>query len=271
MALLDGVEAAGTEEPAAVWLNHVSVELDGRLVLEDVSAAIPAGALVGIIGPNGAGKSTLLRVVAGLLKPSGGQVRIFSRPPGGWGETRHWTRYLPQNPVWDRRFPATALDVVIMGRLPALGHRITPQIRQEAYRSLEQVGMAALASRPIGELSGGQQQKVLLARALCSHARVLLLDEPNTGLDPLAEQEFFALLQELVRSRRLTTLVVSHDLAAMGTQADLLLFLNRTVRGFGNPEAVLQAYAREHAAAHPWLAGVAASAGHSGSRRGGSL
>lgn len=218
---------------------HYSV--NGNHILEKIDLEIKAGEMVGIIGPNGAGKTSLLRLLLGLIRPTGGEVKIFGFPPARLGNKREAIGYMPQRPVFDRRFPLCVLDVVHMGlnTLGTLGRPLTREQREKGRRSLQQVGLAALRDRPFGELSGGEQQRVFLARALCREPQLLLLDEPNAGLDLPTQHQFFGLLQRLQQEQNLTIIMVSHDLAAVARYAHRLACINRTMHVHGEPREVL--------------------------------
>lgn len=240
------------DSPPAIDVANLTVNLGGQDVLQEVSFTVDPGEFVGIVGPNGAGKTTLLRVLLGLIKNYQGRVRVLGRSPDQMGRGGHSIGYVPQRPHFDRRFPASVFDVVMMGRVSCrgLGRRLTQDDRTAAKESIERVGASHLIARPIGELSGGEQQRVFLARALCSHTQILLLDEPNTGLDAPAQTQFYSLLDSL-RDDGITVMVVSHDLAALANYADRLICINRSIRIQGTPSQVLEsplldeAYARE--------------------------
>lgn len=238
-----------TNETMAVQVRDLTVWLSQQPVLEEVSFDVRPGSLVGVIGPNGAGKTTLLRVLLGLIRTYRGSVSVFGHPPDRLGSKRHTIGYVPQRSDFDRRFPARVLDVVMMGRVSCrgLGRRLNRTDRQAALESLEMVGALDLKDRPIGELSGGQQQRVFLARALCSHTRLLLLDEPNTGLDLPSQNQFYELLDSLRRENGLTVMVVSHDLSMIGRYADRILCINRRMHVHGSPSEVLESGLLEQA------------------------
>lgn len=228
--------------PNAVEVRDLAVWLGGQPVLEEVSFDVRAGAFAGVVGPNGAGKTTLLRVLLGLIRSYRGSISVFGSPPDRLGARRHSIGYVPQRSDFDRRFPVRVVDVVMMGRVSCrgLGRRLTRADRQAALESLAMVDALDLKDRPIGELSGGQQQRVFLARALCSHTRLLLLDEPNTGLDLPSQNQFYELLDTLRKENGLTIMVVSHDLAMVSRYADLILCINKRMHVHGSPSEVLE-------------------------------
>jgi manganese/zinc/iron transport system ATP- binding protein len=205
----------------------VSAGYPRRRVLEDVSFKVGAGELVAIVGPNGSGKSTLLKVLAGLLPALGGTVSVLGQAPG-----RQPLRvsYLPQAEAVDWSFPVSVRDVVLMGRYRRVGWLRMPgrSDAEAADHALELVGMRDLAERQIGELSGGQQRRAFLARALAQDPALYLLDEPVTGVDPSTEEELMSILGD---ERRLgkTVLASTHDLAGVDEHFTRLVSLNHTV------------------------------------------
>ncbi len=227
-----------------VEVRDLAVDIDGHPVLRDINFSVAAGTFLGIIGPNGAGKTTLLRVLLGLLKPVRGTVSVFGRAPWELGRRAHQIGYVPQRLSFDPRFPVSVRDVVMMGRACCLGLLRLP--RRADWRkvdaSIRQVGLAGRESRRIGELSGGEQQRAFLARALCSETRLLLLDEATAGLDIPVQREFYALLQQLRRDLGLTIVAVSHDLLALGVHAEELICINATTHIHGNPQDVLRSH-----------------------------
>jgi ABC-type Mn2+/Zn2+ transport system ATPase subunit len=228
-----------------VEFEHVCVDRAGQRVLEDVSFRVHAGEFVGIVGPNGAGKTSLLMAMLGLVPLAAGRIRVLGRPPGARGRDAHQLGYVPQRYAIAPEFPASVADVVMMGRLCCLSRFRFPRRgdREEVLRSLELVGIGDLAARPVGQLSGGQQRRVMLAQALCAGTRLLVLDEPTIGLDLPAEHDFYALLRRLQRELRLTVIAVSHDLVALAGEADELICINRRMHIHGNPEEVVHSHA----------------------------
>lgn len=193
-------------------------------VLEDVSLEIYRDEFLGIIGPNGAGKTTLLKVLLGLLEPQSGSVTVFGRPPAA---VRNWIGYVPQHARIDTSVPACVLDVVLAGRISHArwGFRYARADREAALEALRQTGVADLAGRRLGTLSGGQRQRVLIARALVTQPRLLLLDEPTAGIDPAVERNLTDLLHQL--NRRLPIVIVSHDIGFVSRHLKRVACLNR--------------------------------------------
>jgi len=220
----------------AVEVRNLSAGYNGHTALDDVTFTVEQGCLAGLVGPNGSGKSTLLRVILGLHKPWRGEVRIVGREGSG---ARGRIGYMPQSELVDWSFPVTALDVVIMGRYGRLGlvRRPGPRDRQEAMAALERVRLADLSQRLIGELSGGEQRRMLIARALAQDADLVLLDEPLAGLDATAQHDLLALLDDLRREDK-TLFVATHDLSCVAANFDHAVLLNRRVVAFGRPAEV---------------------------------
>ncbi|MGY4706469.1 metal ABC transporter ATP-binding protein [Candidatus Bipolaricaulota sp. J31] len=223
-----------------VELSDVWVELGGHTVLEGVSMAVDEGEFVSVVGPNGAGKTTLLRVILGLVQPARGEVRVFGVRPWELGRGRARIGYVPQTESTDPGFPLRVIDVVLMGRYGSLGlvRRPGAADRRAALKALELVGIADLATRPIGELSGGQRQRAFLARALAAEPRLLLLDEPTTGVDPAASESFYELLRR-IQERGVTIVMVTHDIGVVSRYVDKVACINRRLVVHGRPEEVL--------------------------------
>ncbi len=219
-----------------VELEEVDFSYGEIRVLEGINLTVEAGDFLGIIGPNGSGKTTLLRIMLGLLEPDHGRVRLFGHSPSSF---RQWGRlgYVPQKATLDPALPATVQEVVATGLVPALGlwGRVRAAERRRIQEVLAHVGMDAHAGARIGALSTGQQQRVLIARALVSNPEMLILDEPTGGVDPEAQTSFYALLHHLNRERDVTLILVSHDIGVVAKEVTKLACLNRRLIFHGRP------------------------------------
>jgi zinc transport system ATP-binding protein len=219
-----------------VELEEVDFSYGEIRVLEGINLTVEAGDFLGIIGPNGSGKTTLLRIMLGLLEPDHGRVRLFGHPPSSF---RQWGRlgYVPQKATLDPALPATVQEVVATGLVPALGlwGRVRAAERRRIQEVLAHVGMDAHAGARIGALSTGQQQRVLIARALVSNPEMLILDEPTGGVDPEAQTSLYALLHHLNRERDVTLILVSHDIGVVAKEVTKLACLNRRLIFHGRP------------------------------------
>ena len=230
------------EAETAILFKGVTVRYRDRTALDDVSFSVHRGEFVGILGPNGSGKSTLLKSVLGLVPVVRGRVRVLGAEGRLLGSIRRRVGYLPQREQLDPTFPATVLDVVLMGRYSVLGLLRRPgrRDRQAALECLSRVGMESYASEPFAHLSGGQQQRVLVARALAQEPEILLLDEPTTGIDVPNQVALIKLIHEIHSGpRALTTLFVTHDVNTILPYVDRLAYLNTKLYAFGAPNEVL--------------------------------
>jgi zinc transport system ATP-binding protein len=208
---------------------------DGHAVLEGVNLDLDEGDFLGLIGPNGGGKSTLLKVILGLIKPSKGEVKVFGVAPEA---ARSHVGYMPQKNLFDPSFPVTALEVALMGRFSKAGlfRRYSQADRDAALRALEAVGMKELVNREIGSLSGGEQQRVFVARSLVSEPKLLLLDEPTAGVDAAQQAEFYELLCRLNKKNEITIILVSHDITAVSKYVNKIACLNQRLFYHGSKE-----------------------------------
>jgi zinc transport system ATP-binding protein len=231
-----------TEAAPVAELEHVCFSYDGERVLDEVSLRIGAGDFLGIIGPNGAGKTTLLRILLGLLPAECGHVRLFGTSVA---QFREWERigYIPQKAAaFDPRFPASVAEATLSGRVRGarLGRRFTAADYEAARRALDVVGMLPFRDRLIGQLSSGQQQRVLIARALARHPQLLVLDEPTVGVDPDAQEQFYGLLRRLNREMGTTLMLVTHDIGVISQEVTRLACLNHTLVFHGSPEEAVR-------------------------------
>jgi zinc transport system ATP-binding protein len=219
-----------------VELDGVAVAYGEVQVLDGINLTVEPGDFLGIIGPNGSGKTTLLRVMLGLLEPQAGSVRLFGQPPSTF---REWRRlgYVPQRAALDPSLPVTVNEVVATGLVASLGlfQRIGRRERIRVKDALGRVGMEAHGRTRIGALSTGQQQRVLIARALVSDPELIILDEPTGGVDPEAQTSFYAMLHHLNREREVTLILVSHDIGVVAKEVTKLACLNRRLIFHGRP------------------------------------
>jgi zinc transport system ATP-binding protein len=230
-------------KPSVVKLEDVWVSYHETLALKGVDMEIEEGEFLGLIGPNGSGKTTLIRVILGLVKPDRGKVEVFGVPPGSLGAKHHLIGYVPQRSQGDWSFPVSVIDVVMMGRYGRIGlfKRPSAADRDVAMRALEDVQMQDLARRQLAELSGGQQQRVLIARALATEPKLLLLDEPAAGVDAYGEERFYELLKGLKEQQGLTIVIVTHDIAVVSAHVEKLACLNQTLYTHASPAEVITA------------------------------
>jgi zinc transport system ATP-binding protein len=234
------VNAVTHEGQPLIELRQVTFGYGHEVVLERVDLKIYSRDYLAIIGPNGGGKTTLLRIMLGLLRPwSGEVVWRFPVHPGRMG-------YMPQFVAFDKNFPLRVADVVLMGRLSARGllHPYTPEDRREVDRALERLGIRDLQRTPIAELSGGQLQRVLIARAIVSAPAILFLDEPTASVDAESRERLRATLTEL--NQTIPVVVVTHDLTALVPLVKQVACVNRRLFYHGNgrldQEVLAEAY-----------------------------
>ena len=209
-----------------VKLENVSFSYQQEPVLKDVSFSVESGEFVGLIGPNGGGKTTLLKLIMGFLKPTAGTIRIFGNSSQS---ILTQIAYVPQNLRFDRQFPISVMELVLSGRLSRLPwHGI---FRQEDHRAakeaLEKVNMLSFADNSFGTLSGGQAQRALIARALVSEPKLLLLDEPTASVDSQAQVDIYNILKSLQGS--MTIMMVTHDLDIAIDLVQRIFCVQRTV------------------------------------------
>ncbi len=205
-----------------VEIKNLTVRYDSVKALDDVSFLINQNDFLGIIGPNGAGKSTLFSCMLGLLQNYEGEIKFFGQDIKKSKKYLKEIGYVPQKPIFEKNFPATVREVVRMG-LP----RNVPEKRVDEV--LQQVWIHELANRRIGELSGGQQQRVFIAKALVSEPKILILDEPVTGIDASSTEIFYSILRDLNQNQNITIIWSSHDLDAVNKLANKVACLNKTL------------------------------------------
>ena len=218
---------------ALLTCQDLCLGYDGKEILHDLNFEVSSGDYLCIVGENGSGKSTLMRTLLGLQPPLSGRVLT------GDGLLQNEIGYLPQQTVVQKDFPATVWEIVLSGCQGRCGLRpfYSAKEKQRAAENIEKMGITHLTKRCYRELSGGQQQRVLLARALCATKKMLLLDEPVSGLDPKVTAEMYALIETLNRDG-ITVIMISHDLNAALTYAGHILHIGETVF-FGTKAAYL--------------------------------
>lgn len=233
----------------AVKVERVSYDYGHEKILDDISFTVQEGDLLGIIGPNGAGKTTLFSCMLGLIEDYEGIIEILGQDIRKKRKVLQQIGYVPQKKSVERGFPATVEDVVSLG---AMGKGSKGKIRT----ALETVGLTDYRERRIGELSGGQLQRVFIAKALVNEPRLLILDEPSTGIDVETQNKFYSLLRKLNKEDHITMIWASHDLEAINSLANRVACINRNVffhgeshEFFENPE-LLKKYSESSMQAH---------------------
>ena len=220
---------------AQLSCKNLSLGYDGHEILHDLNFEVSAGDYLCIVGENGSGKSTLMKTILGLQTPLGGKVLT------GDGLLPDEIGYLPQQTIVQKDFPASVWEIVLSGCQSRCGLRpfYNKAERQTALENIEKMGLMPLLKRCYRELSGGQQQRVLLARALCATQKILLLDEPVSGLDPKVTAEMYRLIEKLNQEDGITVIMISHDIAASVQYASHILHIGASVF-FGTKQEYLQ-------------------------------
>jgi zinc transport system ATP-binding protein len=204
-------------------------------ILADISFRLQTGDYLGLVGPNGSGKTTLIKLILGLLQPSKGEIVLFD---SNLTDFKDWRKvgYLPQKiNSFNPHFPATVREIVSLGLLSTkrFPRRIKKNDDMAINNALELVDIIDIKTELIGELSGGQQQRVLIAKALVSEPELLILDEPTTALDPEAREKFFETLKDLNENRKVTIIIITHDIGTIGKYASRLLYLDKRLIFYG--------------------------------------
>lgn len=219
---------------SAIHIENLSVKYDNIFALSDIQMDVARGEYLGIIGPNGGGKSTLLKAILGLIPVQTGDITFFGQKSG---KSRHFLGYVPQFTEFDRSFPINVLEVILTGML-AKGlvpfRRYSSEEVKKANGLMEKVGILQLAHNPISALSGGEFQKMLLARALAVDPEILLLDEPTASVDASSREQIYNLLENL--NKTVTIILVTHDLLAISSKVRRLACLNTRLIYHGDPE-----------------------------------
>ncbi len=221
-----------------IKITDLQFQIGAKSILEDINLEIPRGVFAAIIGPNGAGKSTLIKLLLGTLDFKTGSIEIDGIPHRQWLKD-HSFGYLPQREEYDRFFPATALDIALMGiagNVP-FGKRLSSAHKADALDAMRMCGIESKASDLIGNLSGGEFQRLLLARAIVTKSDYLILDEPEAGIDRPGVTSFFKLLKQLNEQGK-TIITVSHDLHTLSEYCSFLICLNRRLHCHNKTELV---------------------------------
>jgi zinc transport system ATP-binding protein len=223
---------------ALVDIAGLDFAYGAQTVLERINLSVEAGTTLGLIGPNGGGKTTLIRLLLGLLEPTAGTIRVAGHAPRQAIRRGDLIGYLPQNPQLPGQLPLSVRQAVRLGLAGKTG-MLRPYAADDlafAESLLERVGIAPLADKPVGSLSGGQLQRAFIARALAPRPRLLVLDEPTTGIDRGGQQQFIEFIQSLKREMELTVIFVSHDLRAVSAISDRIACLNASLHYHDVPD-----------------------------------
>ncbi|MDO4941899.1 MAG: metal ABC transporter ATP-binding protein [Lachnospiraceae bacterium] len=217
---------------AFIECKNAAFGYEGKAVAEQLNFKVEEGNYLCVVGENGSGKSTLMKGILGLISPMEGELILSD------GLKKNEIGYLPQQTDIQKNFPASVYEVVVSGRLNRLGNRIFfgRKDRQEAYEKMKIMGIYELRNRSYQELSGGQRQRVLLARALCATQKVLLLDEPVTGLDPATTKEMYRCIRDLNRKHGIAVIMISHDIGTAVREATHILQLAERQIFFGTTQ-----------------------------------
>ncbi|MBN1786704.1 MAG: ABC transporter ATP-binding protein [Candidatus Methanofastidiosa archaeon] len=211
-----------------LWVSY-----GNQVILKNIDLDIFENDFIGIIGPNGGGKTTLLKAILGMVRPTKGKIRIFGGRPE---DAKRYMGYVPQRKDVPQNFPITVFEVVRLGRYSnrGLGRRFNSQDDEATLEALKSVDMASHVDTEISNLSGGQQQRVFIARALVNDPKILLLDEPNIGIDVAIQKDFYEMLRRL--NREMTILMISHDVTAISSYVKTIACLNRVLFYHGTKE-----------------------------------
>lgn len=216
--------------PRVLEVTDVNVSYGKRHVLEDISFFVPVGEFLCLCGPNGAGKSTLLKVILGLVEPDTGAIIIENEPAA---KTRRKVGYVPQRKSFDRDFPATPIEVVVANLRGTWPITITKAERKTAMDVLERTGAAKLANAQMKDLSGGETQRVFIARALVTKPNLIILDEPTAGVDVGGRAAIVDLMAEISASDTIAAVLVTHNLQAIARCAERVIYLDKKIRAWG--------------------------------------
>lgn len=211
----------------AVEIQNLNLNYKDLNILKDINVTIKDKEFTAIVGPNGGGKTTLLKIILGLIKPSSGEVKIYGKTSS---YKKNLIGYVPQFTKFEKGFPIDVIDVVLMGRLKygkKIFHKYSKKDIHIAENIMNSLGIYELKDRQIGQLSGGQMQKVLIARALCMEPKLLLLDEPTASIDIKSKNNIYSLLKDL--NKDITIVIVTHDTGEIFSYTDRVFYLDKTL------------------------------------------
>jgi zinc transport system ATP-binding protein len=228
-------------DTAVFEVNGLSYRINGTDIIKNISFIVQKGEYSALIGPNGGGKTTLIRLLLGLENPSSGSIKLFGKDKS---QFKSWDKigYVPQRVSQiDQYFPATVEEVVKMGRTAKRGlfTRESQTDRDAVEAAMQKMDVLNLRHKLVGQLSGGQRQRVMIARALASEPEVLILDEPNTGVDMVSQNRFYTLLRELNKKDGMTIVFITHDVGVIADDIQTMLCINQTLLSCNNPHEVL--------------------------------
>jgi zinc transport system ATP-binding protein len=222
---------------SAIEIKNLSFNYGDIKVLENINLSIPDNSFVSIVGPNGAGKSTLMKILLGLIKYEKGEVSIFGKTPDEADPSL--IGYVPQIKTMDRNFPALAIELVTSGLTRRWPWSVKGNEREKSLEALAMVKSENLAERTLSELSGGELQRVCLARSIVRSPKLVVLDEPATGIDAIGEADLYNLLEAYQEKSGATILMITHDWHVAHHHSDYVLLLNRKQVSFGTPKEAL--------------------------------
>ncbi len=230
------------KENNCIEVKNLSFNYDNNSVLENISFNVKNGEYLGIIGPNGGGKTTIVKIILGLLKPKAGTVKIFGKDIKDFKE-KALIGYVPQRISQEvSQFPATVEEVVKSGRTARIGimKRFKRKDIAATEKAMEVADVAKYKTKLLSEISGGERQRVFIARALAGEPKILILDEPNVGVDLVSQEKFYNFIEKLNRDYALTIIFVSHDIDVVANEVKCLLCLNKNLVCYGEPREFLK-------------------------------
>lgn len=214
-----------------IEIKDLSIKFNDLPVLQDIELTIEENDFMAIIGPNGGGKTTLLKIMLGVIKPDTGEIKVFGGKPEN---ARQFIGYLPQNVSFDHEFPINVYNTVLSGRYHGLFNGYNEEDKIAVEKTLNDMNMLEMKDRQLGKLSGGQLQRVFIARALVKEPKILIMDEPMASIDPEMQSLFYNLLSKL--KNRMTIILVSHDVGMVSTNVDKIACLSRKLYYHGPVE-----------------------------------